>query len=327
MKLVWSAAIGLAFLAACGPQPAAEQAAQSTAPAPALTAITLPASLEFPEGVAFDPAARVFYTAGAADGAVHRIGLDGVSTIVAAPGALVPVGNKVFPGPLGMKFDNGRLFVAGGSTGKMWVVDTASGKVLKTYSTPASPAGLINDVAIADGHAYFTDTLRPTLWRAASGATLGALEPWLDLKGTPIEYADGPNLNGIAATPDGKSLFVVQMNKGLLFKIDIATKKVTPVDLKGQTAEGADGVILNGQTAYIVRQTANEIVTVALNPEMNAGDVVKRFQDPALAWPATAVLVDDRLYVVNTQFNTRDNGTTRKPFTISGVPVAVLSPN
>jgi hypothetical protein len=38
---------------------------------------------------------------------------------------------------------------------------------------------------------------------------------------------------GIAATPDGRSLIVVQMTKGLLFKLDIATKKVTAIDTAG----------------------------------------------------------------------------------------------
>lgn len=326
MKHVWPALLALSFLAACSPPPAAESAAESVAP-PALSAVTLPSTVEYPEGVAFDPAAQVFYTVGAADGAVVRVGLDGTSSVVTPAGVLVPAGNATFPGPLGLKIDNGRLFIAGGRTGKMWIVEAASGKVLKTYTTPAStPGGLINDVAIADGYAYFTDTFRPTLWRASSGATPGALEPWLDLKGGPIAYGDGANLNGIAATPDGKTLFVVQMNKGLLFKIDIATKQITPIDLKGQTAEGADGVILNGDTVYIVRQPAGEIVTVKLNAEHTAGDVTGRFSDPALLWPATAVIVDDRLYVVNTQFNAREAGAAVKPFTIAGVPLAALDP-
>ncbi len=106
---------------------------------------------------------------------------------------------------------------------------------MKTLETPKTPGALMNDVVVAGGHAYFTDSFRPVFYRAAAGKTIGELEPWLDFTGTPLAYDKGVNLNGIAATPDGKTLLVVQMNKGLLFKIDIATKKVTAIDLKGET--------------------------------------------------------------------------------------------
>jgi Cu-Zn family superoxide dismutase len=207
----------------------------------------------------------------------------------------------------------------------MWVVDAKTGALIKTYETPKEPGALMNDLEIAGGYAYFTDSFRPVFYRAKVGAKPGELEPWLDFTGTPLAYDKGVNLNGIAATPDGKTLLVVQMNKGLLFKIDIATKKVTPIDLKGETVPGSDGLVLHGSTVYAVRQPAGEIVTIAMNKDLTAGEVKSRFTDPAFIYPATATVVGDKLLVVNTQFNKRASGATT-PFTVSSVPLATLNP-
>jgi sugar lactone lactonase YvrE len=251
------------------------------------------------------------------------------SDIVAAPGVLVPGGmTTTFPAVLGMKLDrSNRLWIAGGASGKFFVVDSRSGKVIKQLAVPDPSKSLINDVALVGSAAYFTDTRTPTLWRIeAKGSDIGGLEPWLDFNGTPLQYYSGANLNGIAATRDGQSLIVVQMGKGLLFKIDVKSKTVTAIDTAGADLTGADGLVLDGRTLYVVRQTAVEIATVQLSQDLTKGTVVNRFKNPSLAWPATAVKVGDRLLVVNTQFNTRNEKKETKPFTVVGVPIAKLSP-
>ena len=56
-----------------------------------------------------------------------------------------------FPALLGMKIDGaGRVWIAGGRTGQMVVVDAKSGKVLKKFEVPTPGASLINDVASWD---------------------------------------------------------------------------------------------------------------------------------------------------------------------------------
>jgi sugar lactone lactonase YvrE len=204
-------------------------------------------------------------------------------------------------------------------------VDAASGAVIKQLEVPDPSKSLINDVALVGDAGYFTDTRVPTLWRiAANGREIGALEPWLDFTGTPLQYYEGANLNGITATPDGRSLIVVQMGKGLLYRIDTKTKAVTAIDTGGADLTGADGLVLDGRTLYVVRQTAVEVATVQLSDDLTKGTVISRFKDPALAWPATAVKVGSDLIVVNTQFNTRANGTQTVPFTLISVPVSKL---
>lgn len=298
----------------------------------ALETYPLPATFAFPEGIAYDAAAGVAYTADATNGAVVRVNLrtKAVETVAAA-GVLHPAGGDppAFPFALGMKVDSGgRLWIAGGRTGRVMVLDTRTGALVKSMTIPNPAASLLNDVAIVGTSAYITDTRVGTLWRVETrGTEIGALEPWLNFTGTPLQYDPAiANVNGIAATPDGRSLIVVHMGKGLLFRIDIAAKTVHPIDTAGADLTGADGLVLDGQNLMVVRQTAVEIATVQLTADLTKGTVVKRFKNPALAWPATAFKFGDRLIVVNTQFNTRAANTATRPFTLAAVPIAQLMP-
>jgi Cu-Zn family superoxide dismutase len=296
--------------------------------AAAIDRFVLPAAVTFPEGVAFDAANNVLYTASAVTGEVVRVHVatKAVETVTPA-GVLMPAGSTVFPGILGMKIDaSGRLWIAGGRTGKMFVVDAKSGKVLKETQVTNPSASLINDVVVVGSTGYFTDTLFPRLWRVeAHGDHVMDAEPWIDFTGSALPYDTAPNLNGITATPDGRSLIVVHMGKGLLFRIDLATKVISAIDTGGADLSGADGLWLDQQTLYVVRQTAVEIATVALSADWTRGTVTARFKDAALAWPATAAKVGDRLVVVNTQFNARAANTETRPFVLLSIPVARLT--
>jgi sugar lactone lactonase YvrE len=247
--------------------------------------------------------------------------------VVAPAGVLVPVGTTAFPAALGMKVDAmGRLWVAGGRTGRMSILDTRSGKMLKQVEVPNPSGSNINDLALVGSAGYFTDTRTPTMWRLeAKGDQIGAPELWLSFAGTALQYDSGNNLNGIAATPDGRTLIVVQMGKGLLFTIDIRSKAVKAVDTGGADLTGADGLVLDGRTLYVVRQMVAEIATVTPSADMTCGTVVHRFKHPQLAWPATAVKAGDRLIVVNTQFNVRATNTQTLPFTLLSIPQGLLS--
>lgn len=84
----------------------------------------------------------------------------------------------------------GRLFIAGGDTGRLFVYDAPSGNLIRALETPSAEMTFINDVAVTpDGSAYFTDSMRPVLFRVpASDGAVGDVESWLDLEETVIEY-------------------------------------------------------------------------------------------------------------------------------------------
>ncbi|RAK50838.1 hypothetical protein [Phenylobacterium deserti] len=286
----------------------------------------LPAEVRHPEGIAYDPARGMIFTASAVDGTLAVVDArTGAARAIAAPEIARQIG-ETFPGALGMKLDpRGRLWIAGGRTGKVFVVDPTSGRLIQTLDTTGSGAGLINDLVFVGDRAYLTDTFRPILWTVAAGERIGAApERFVEFAGTPLQYGEGANLNGITATPDGRTLLVGQMNKGLLFRIDIADRKVSPIDLGGETAPGADGLILKGDLLYVIRQPAAEIVTVRLAPNLLSGKVLARTQSAGLLWPATGVIVGDELVAVNSQFNRRNSGELEQPFTLQRVPLADL---
>lgn len=295
---------------------------------PEITNYPLHARVRFPEGIAYDPKDGNIYTGSAVTGLIFRVVPQVPSstfgTIVTREGTAIP--GEVFPAALGMELDGSRLWVAGGRSGRMAVLDTGTGRVVKQFETPATPQGLIDDVAVVNGTAYFTDSSRPTLWRVATKRDqIGAVEAWLQFKGSPLVYESGTNLGGIAATTDGRSLIVVQTNKGLLFRISLADRKITPIDVGDEALTSGDGLALDGQTLYVVRQVEQEIVTIELSADLSKGRVRNRFRNTALRWPAGAVKVGDRLLVVNTQFNTRNTNDPVTPFSIVGIPLSLLA--
>ena len=285
----------------------------------------LPDRAAYPEGVAVTPDGRTAYLSSPNTGIIFAVDLP--------TGDVREIGDPLGRDPnapimsvtLGVKLDGqGRLWFAGARTGGMHVVDSRSGDLIAAFTTPDEPA-LINDLAIAGDGVYFTDTLRPYLWRVPLDEPQGgALEPWLAFDGTALEYGEEPNLNGIAATADGGHLIVVQMNGGKLFRIDTDTREVIEIDTGGADLTGGDGLVLDGQRLYVVRQWDAEIVTLDMTADLTAAQVVKRTTHPGLAWPATAAIAGDNLVVANSQLNRRGDGNPELPFSIIAIPLSEL---
>ena len=295
-------------LAACAPEAVLAE----------VTSYTLPGSAVYPEGVAYRAGSANFYVGSTTDGTIFKGTLGKKDTEVLLPPALER------PSAIGMKVDEtGRLFVAGGASGKMFVYDTGSEALIKAFDTPATAPGgtFINDVALTPEGAYFTDSSRPVLFRVARTASgVGELTPWLDFTGTALKYQTGFNLNGIAASTDGKYLIVVQSNTGKLFRITVADKAVAEIDLGGGTVMSGDGILLSGQTLYVVRNSATLIVPVTMSADFSSGRLGTAFTDPSLRFPTTIAQNGSRLLVVNSQFDKRGPGLTPElPFTVSSV--------
>lgn len=281
----------------------------------------LPGAEIYPEGVAYQPETGNFFVGSTTDGAVFRGSVEnsGEMEVFLEPGS---DGRET---AVGMKVDEmGRLFIAGGDTGRISVYDATSGSLIRLLETPSAGMTLINDVAVTpDGSAYFTDSMRPVLFKVpASGGAVGDVESWIDLEGTAIEYGEGFNLNGIAATKDGRYLITVQSNTGKLFRIDTQSKEVMEIDLGGETLENGDGILLDGQTLYVVRNQQALIVPVELSEDFTSGEVGEGFTDPSLAYPTTIAKYDNRLLVVNSQFDRRRSGEDPElPFTVSEIEI------
>jgi Cu-Zn family superoxide dismutase len=292
-------------------------ATPSQAKGPVRSSYTLPGDAVFPEGIAYQKSTGQFYVSSTTDGTIFRAHLRDEAASVFLPG-----GQDGRTTAVGLKVDDeGRLFIATGALGKVYIYDTATGALLAQLSNGLAPsATFVNDIAITkDGVAYATDSVSPYLYRIAQNeAGEFTLERFIDFTGTPLQYQSGFNLNGIAASQNGKYLIVVQSNTGRLFRIEIATKQVTPIDLGGVTLNAGDGILLRGRSLYVVRNAVNLIVKVRLSGDLTSGSVVSETTDPSFITPTTIAEARGRLLVVNSQFNNR-GGTPVLPFTVSSI--------
>jgi CubicO group peptidase (beta-lactamase class C family) len=92
------------------------------------------------------------------------------------------------------------------------------------------------------------------------------------------------------------------------------------IDVGGYDLANGDGLLLDGRTAYVVRNEQELIVPVKLSGEYISGEVGEPFTDPSFAFPTTIAKTDGRLLVVNSQFD-KQEGEAELPFTVSSVEV------
>lgn len=206
---------------------------------------------------------------------------------------------------IGLDFDRGRLFVAGGPTGKGFVYDVRNGALVRELQlATGSGATFVNDIVVTKRAAWFTDSNRAVLYRlplAKNGAPAAAAQA-VPLTGD-FQLEAGFNLNGIDATPDGKTLVVVQSGTGKLFRVTSAGV-TTEIDLGGDTVMNGDGILLQGRTLYVVRNQDNQIAVVQLGKGFASGRLTRTITDPDFDVPTTIGRLGKRLYAVNARFGT-----------------------
>jgi sugar lactone lactonase YvrE len=254
--------------------------------------ISLPNGFQ-PEGIAIGNG-TTFYAGSIPTGAIYRGDVrtgEGAVFIQGATGRAAT----------GLKAVQGRLYVSGASTGKGFVYDAQTGALLREYDfvQDANPT-FINDVTVTKDGAYFTDSSRSVIYRVPR--TLGAAQT-ITLTGD-FQLVSGFNLNGIAATPNGKTLIAVQTATGKLFTIAPATGVARAIDLHGALLGNGDGILLAGRTLYVVRNQNNQIAVVRLSPNLRSGTVTRTITSPSFDVPTTIARQGSRLYAVNARFST-----------------------
>ncbi|HEV8421476.1 MAG TPA: superoxide dismutase, partial [Actinomycetota bacterium] len=119
-----------------------------------------------------------------------------------------------------------------------------------------------------------------------------------------IVYQDGFNVNGIDATPNGRTLVIVQSNTGKLFTVDPSSGVTSEIDLESEDVTNGDGILLDGRDLYVVLNFDNLLAKVRLAPGLSAGQVVSRTGDEDFDVPTTVAEAGNVLYLVNARFNT-----------------------
>jgi sugar lactone lactonase YvrE len=260
--------------------------------------IALPNGFQ-PEGIA--TAGEQFYVGSIPTGDIYR------GSLRTGQGAILvdaPSGRAA----IGIEFDRGRLFVAGGPTGKAFVYDARSGRSLAELQLATGTGGtFVNDVAVTKRAAWFTDSQRAVLYRVALGPS-GRPGDQASVRAVALtgdfQQQAGFNTNGIDASPNGKTLVIVQSNTGTLFRVNPATGVARTIALGGASVPNGDGILLRGRTLYVVQNQLNQVAQIALRPNLAAGRLVRTIEDALFSVPTTIDAHGSRLYVVNARFGT-----------------------
>jgi sugar lactone lactonase YvrE len=205
---------------------------------------------------------------------------------------------------IGVELSHGRLYVAGGATGKAFVYDVETRTLLLERQLAADPitpnSTFVNDVVVARGGAYFTDSRRPFLYRLGRDGTVERIPLTGD-----IVYAPPPvnNANGIDTTPNRKKLIIVQSNTGKLFLVNRRTGVTDEIELNKPVMNG-DGIHLDGKTLYVVQNRDNKVAVVRLSRGLRSGTVTMDITDSDFDVPTTIDEFGKRLYAVNARFTT-----------------------
>ncbi|HEV2783928.1 MAG TPA: superoxide dismutase [Actinophytocola sp.] len=262
-----------------------------------------------PEGIATGPGA-VAYFGSRVDGRVFRVDLRTGEGADFSPAVGHPT--------LGLKTDrHNRLFAAGGTGGNGRVIDTRTGAVLVTYPF-ATGTTFVNDVVLTPDAAWFTDSRNPALYKVS--LRHGRLPD--DFTALPLSgdwmQGEGNNANGIARTPDGRALLVVQSNVGLLHRVDTGTGVTSRVDLGDVVLTNGDGLLLDGRTLFVVQNRLNQVAVLRLNSSGTRGRLVETRTDPRFDVPTTVAAFGDRLYLPNARFTTTPTPDT--PYNVVAIP-------
>lgn len=198
---------------------------------------------------------------------------------------------------------NGLLIVTGGFTGQAYVYDLDTGDTLATYQLGAAGASLVNDVTLTKDGAWFTDTFQPQLYFVPISPA-GALGPpeTVTLTGPAADVSGDFNLNGIRATPNGKTLIVAHTANGALYTVDPGTG--TSQTISGVSVPNVDGILFEAGHLWAVQNFSNQISQVRLSPDLASGVVEQVIISELFQVPATAARFGNRLAVVNAKFDT-----------------------
>jgi hypothetical protein len=261
-----------------------------------------------PEGVAWD--GRFFYVGATGDGTIYRgkLGDPTVHTFIPGAAGRASVGLKTF---------KGKLYVAGGPTGQIFVYNLRHPQAAP-IALDTGAGGFLNDLVVTGkGDVYVTDSFRPTLWHVAAdqvkpGGSVDAISVSPE-----IPYTAGAfNLNGIVQFRGGRELLVVNTGDGKLYRIRFhpaGGRTITPVDAPALV--GGDGMIVDKGKLVVVRGDPASLTFLKLNSGRSRASIVDVVADPSLLGSSTVAAARHRYLVVNADFNT-----STQPFTVSGLP-------
>lgn len=249
-----------------------------------------------PEGIVIGQGDTA-YAGSLANGDIYEVDLSSGSGSVLIQGPGTPA--------VGLSYDRRTdyLFVAGGPNGDGRVYDTRTGLLVMSYDFGG---GFVNDVIVTRHAAYFTDSFAPFIYKVALGldGTLASSFTALPLGGDFVFLPGQFNTNGIVATPNGDKLIIVHTSRSELYQVNPDNGHATLIHLNSGAVNNGDGLILGGNTLYVVQNFANQISEFELNHDYSTATLREVITDSDFDIPTTADKFQNWLYAVNARFST-----------------------
>lgn len=284
---------------------------------PSMTRIEFDAPDSYPEGIAYDKTADVYYVSSVRDGTIGKVTRQGMYSVLHADSTLKSTyGIKVHP-------DGKRLFACVGdanysrysssSTKRKMIrlisIDLSTGKRLSDIDLskliPEKHFG--NDIAFDDkGNIYITDSFAHAIYKVTENGTASVFA-----KDKQFETA-GVGLNGIVYHPGG-FLLTANSTKGKLFKVDINQPKNVQMVGTEQYFMGADGLVLNDNNTLtmVVNGGTNKIFQLMTQDNWQTAKIkATTLAADSFGYPSTATMSGNEIWVMNAKFNELADSTT-----------------
>ncbi|MQL77644.1 hypothetical protein Taro_010051 [Colocasia esculenta] len=209
-------------------------------------------------------------------------------------------------GSVGILLDRrrGRLLVTyadllGNRYAALGAYDLASWRrlFLTQLSGPGDEPCMADDVAVDDdGNAYVTDAKASKIWKVGpDGHLLSTIRNPAFTQGMPW-YSTLIGLNGIVFHPNGY-LLVIHTCGGRLFKLDVATGRVSAVEVTGGSLVMGDGLVLLSPTKLVVAGVAPSGRVVESSDDWATAAVTARYRGPMHRIASSATVKDGKVYL------------------------------
>src|SRR5262249_42855221 len=167
----------------------------------------------------------------------------------------------------------------------------------------------LGDLALGpDGDVFLTDSNQPVLYRLRPGADS------LEKLSHPLFHS----LQGLAPTPDGRTLYLADYSHGLL-RLDLATGAVRRVaDAPHSTSLGCDGIAWHQGSIIAVQNGVSPPRVVRLQLDRNGFGIIRvtilERNLPIADEPTIGTVVGNRfVFVANSQWDKHDDNGAVKP--------------
>jgi hypothetical protein len=286
--------VGLIAALALTLAPAAATEAQGGFP----SIISLPNG-HLPEGIAVGRG-HSFYAGSRANGSVYRGDLRTGEGDILVPG----VTGRVLTG-LFVDERSNYLFASGAGGGQGFVFDAGTGATLATYQLAEGAPTFVNDVVVTRDAAYFTDSQQPFIYKVPLGPG-GALPDQSAVERIPLsgDYVRAGLQRQRHRSVIRWPLAALVHSRAANSPCRSADGRSHFVDLGGASLTNGDGLRLQGQTLFVVRNRLNQIDVIRLNRDWTSGAVEDTITDPNFDVPTTIGLFGSSLYAVNARFTT-----------------------